>query len=131
LNLGENFMSDSTTDLNTAQSQNFDAQQLAADIATGEQKAPKVNISEDYEASKEFSTSSVDQTGAGVEMAQAATAPQYELSEPEATSTTAEPTGNPDDYRDMAREVVPHAAGGNVTDELVQKALELGEPGQS
>jgi len=40
------------------------------------------------------------------------------------------PTGNPDDYRSMARDVSSTTeAGANVSDDLVQKALEKGQPG--
>ncbi|MDX2097027.1 MAG: hypothetical protein SFW36_04560 [Leptolyngbyaceae cyanobacterium bins.59] len=125
-------MSDVTTDLSGNQSQNYDAQQLAEEIALGDQKTPKVDIESDYEASKELSVSPVDHTPEGEKMAEDATAPHYQVHSTETSQTVAQPTGNPDDYRKMARDIHPVNAGtGNVTDDLVEKALEKGKPGNS
>ena len=55
-------------------SQTFDAQQIAENVEAGEQQVPQVDVSADYEASKEFSVSDVDRTGAGAKAAAAATA---------------------------------------------------------
>lgn len=124
-------MPESTTDLNAAESQNFDAKQLVEEIATGEQKAPKVDVESDYEAAKELSVSPIDHEQTGAEMAEAATAPQFEVHAPETTRTVAQPTGNPDDYRDMAKDIGSPVAGvDHVTDSLLEKALEKGQPAQ-
>jgi len=96
-------MTNGLDDLN----QPYDAQQLIEEIAEGEQKAPSVNVEADYEASKAYSVSEIDQTGEGAEAAKAATAPQYELSQPEETQTEAQPTGDPADYIEMAKETNP------------------------
>lgn len=123
-------MADATTDLNTADSQNFDAKQAVEEIAAGEQKAPKVDVEADYEASKEYSVSDVDRSAQGAEEAAAATAPEHELHQPEATKTVAEPTGDPADYREMAQELRPEAANTGDSHDLIQKAIEKGQPGQ-
>jgi hypothetical protein len=98
-------MSDTTTSLDN--SQPYDAQQAVQEIAEGEKKAPKVDVAADYKASKEFSVSEIDKTGEGAKAAEAATAPQYELPEPEETSFEAKPTGDPAEFMDMAKEVNP------------------------
>ncbi|KAM3111791.1 hypothetical protein [Phormidesmis sp. 146-33] len=111
--------------------QTYDAQQAAEEIAEGDRPAPQVDVSSDYEASKEYSVSEVDRTGEGQEAAEAATAPKFEVSQPEATKFTAEPTGDPNDYLDMAKDVSGTSGStGNVSDDLVKKAIELGQPGQ-
>jgi hypothetical protein len=107
-----------------------DAQLAAEKMVAGEEKTPTVDVSADYEASKAFSVSEIDQTEAGAQAAAAATAPQFEVSQPAETTFKAEPTGNPEDYMDMAKEVNPTpVASGEVTDDLVQKAIEMGQPG--
>lgn len=117
-------------EINT-ESQTYDAQQMSQEIATGDREAPKVDVSADYEAAQEFSTSSIDQTEEGAKAAEAATAPQFEIPEPEETEFVAEPTGDPSDYLEMAKDISPGAgATGNVDDDLVKKAIELGQPGQ-
>lgn len=124
-------MPESTTDLNTATSQTYDAQQMAEEIAKGEQKAPKVDVEADYEAAQEFSVSEVDRTGEGESLAADAVAPQHQVPQAEAPKLTTEPTGDPDQYREMAKEVGHQAnAPSTVSDELVQKALEKGQPAQ-
>ncbi len=58
--------------------------QLAAEnIASGVEKAPTVDIEGDYEASKQFSVSEIDRTGEGAAAAEAATAPKFQVSNPE------------------------------------------------
>jgi hypothetical protein len=116
------------SDINT-ESQTYDAQQMTEEIATGDREAPKVDVSADYEAAQQFSTSSIDQSEEGAKAAEEATAPQFEMPEPEETEFKAEPTGDPNEFLDMAKEVSPHAGTtGNVDDDLIQKAIELGQP---
>ena len=56
--------------------------------------------------------------------------PKFEVPAAKETAFKAEPTGDPADYMDMAKEVSrTPVASGEVSDELVQKALELGQPG--
>jgi hypothetical protein len=86
-------------------SQPYDAQQLVEEIAEGEQKAPKVNVDADYEASKAYSVSEIDKTGQG--SVDAATSPQLQVSKPEKTTVEAQFTGDPSDYLEMAKEVNP------------------------
>ncbi|MBD1842744.1 hypothetical protein H6F89_04840 [Cyanobacteria bacterium FACHB-63] len=116
--------------------QSQDAQQVAESIAAGDRPAPQVDVSADYEAAQEFSTSSIDQTAEGEKAAEAATATQFEAHsanetqlEPDALNS--EPTGDPDLYRDMAKDI-SHSSGatGNVDDDLMKKAIELGKPGE-
>ncbi|MBD2185608.1 hypothetical protein H6S82_07670 [Planktothrix sp. FACHB-1355] len=108
-----------------------DAQLAAENIVAGAEKAPEVDVNADYEASKAFSVSEIDRTGAGTQAAAAATAPQFEVRQPQETTFKAEPTDNPDDYIDMARDVNPASEGvGNVSDDLVKKALEKGKAAQ-
>ena len=108
-----------------------DAQLAAESMAAGEEETQSVDFDADYEASKEFSVSEVDRTGAGAEKAEAATAPQFKVSEPEETKPQAEPTGNPDDYRDIAKAASSKTEDvTNVSDDLVKKALEKGQSGQ-
>lgn len=123
-------MADSTTDLNTAESQNFDAKQLSEDIQSGEQKAPKVNVEADYEASKEYSVSDVDRSGEGAKAANEATAPGHKMSEPKESETHAEPTGDPAEFKNMAHDIRPDSTKAGDRDGLVQKAFEKGQPGQ-
>jgi hypothetical protein len=120
----------SETELNPMQT--YDAQQTAEEIEAGDRPATQVDVSADYEASKEFSISEVDRSGAGEKAAQAATAPDFAVSQPkETTPTKAEPTGDPSDYLDMAKEVgTSSAATGNVSDDLLKKAIEKGQAGQ-
>jgi hypothetical protein len=121
------------SELNT-ENQTHDAQLTAEEIASGDRPAPKVDVSADYEAAQEFSTSSIDETEAGREAAEAATAPQFEVHSAEETElpiSSIDSTGDPDAFRNLAKEVNPISAGsGNVDDDLVKKALELGKPGE-
>jgi hypothetical protein len=118
------------SDLNNL-SQPYDAQQSAEEIAEGDRPAPQVDVSSDYEASKEYSVSEIDRTGEGQEAAEAATAPQFEVSQPKETKSVAEPTGDPSDYLDMAKDISGTSeSAGNVSDDLVKKAIEMGQPGQ-
>jgi hypothetical protein len=84
--------------------------QLAAErMASGEEKTQQVDVEADYEASKEYSVSDVDKSGSGAEAAVAATAPQHEIPEPTEMKSSPDTTGNPDDYREMAKDVNPRA----------------------
>ncbi|MEP6489816.1 hypothetical protein NDI43_16785 [Microcoleus vaginatus GB2-A3] len=110
--------------------ENFDAQQITESAEAGEQKLPTVNVSADYEASKEFSVSDIDRTSAGAEAAAAATAPKFPIPAP--TDNIAKPadtSGNPDAFRSMAHDITPAGTPGEVTDDLMQKAIDLGTPG--
>lgn len=117
---------------NPAETSTQTAHLAAENIASGEEKAPTVDFDADYQAAQEFSVSDVDRTGEGAAMAEEATASQYQMPKAEETHTEAQATGNPDDYRQMAKDVAgaKNQGGSNVTDDLVQKALEKGQPGQ-
>ena len=122
-------MSAINSDLNPAQT--YDAQQVSEEIAEGSLPAPKVDVSADYAASKEFSVSDLDRTGEGEKAAQAATAPAFEIHEAEVTHAKAEPTGDPGDFLDMAKSIShDQGAVGNVSDDLIHKAIEKGQPSQ-
>ncbi|HEY9897369.1 MAG TPA: hypothetical protein V6D34_18480 [Candidatus Sericytochromatia bacterium] len=120
---------------NASTSENYDAQQTVEEIQEGDRKAPTANVEADYEASKQFSTSAIDSTEAGAAAAEAATAPKFAVPKPDETlssldSTSLDSTGNPDAYKDMAKDVMPaEASSGASTDDLYQKALEKGKPG--
>jgi hypothetical protein len=86
-----------------------EAQLAAENMAAGTEKTPEVDVDADYEASKAFSVSDIDKSGAGAEAAAAATAPQLEIPAPTDMSDSPNTTGNPDDYRQMARDVNPRA----------------------
>lgn len=120
-------MSEVSTESNN--SQTFDAQQIAESVEAGEQKLPKVDVSADYEASKEFSVSEIDRTGAGAVAAATATAPKFAIPAPQEIKPPANSTGKPEDFRAMAKEMHPEGTPGEVTDDLVQKAIEMGTPG--
>lgn len=106
-----------------------EAQLAAENIASGEEKAPKVDFDADYAAAQQFSVSEVDRTGGGAAAGEAATAPQYKTSKPEETKTQSQSTGNPDDFLELAKEVGNSPTQGvtNVSDDLVKQALEKGE----
>jgi hypothetical protein len=120
------------SELNT-ENQTQDAQLAAEEIASGDRPAPKIDVAADYKAAQEFSTSSLDDTPEGQKAAEEATAPQFEVhsaEETEVTTSSLDSTGDPNDFKNLAREVNPQAGtAGNVDDDLVQKALELGQPG--
>ncbi len=121
-------MSETNRDLNPSQS--YDAQQISEEIAEGSLPAYKVDVSSDYEASKEFSVSEIDRTGEGEKAAEKATAHSFDLHDPEETKSNAEPTGDPSDFLNMAKAIGHEtAAHGNVDDDLIHKAIEKGQPG--
>ncbi|MEH2402162.1 MAG: hypothetical protein V7K18_03485 [Nostoc sp.] len=113
--------------LNEASTQ--DAQLAAESIASGNEKAPTVDFDKDYAAAQQFSVSEVDRTSQGAAAAQAATAPEYQISKPQETTTQAQSTGNPDDFLELAKEVgnSPTNSVSNISDDLVKQALEKGE----
>ncbi len=116
---------------NASTSENYDAQQTVEEIQEGDRKAPTANVEADYEASKQFSTSAIDSIEAGAAAAEAATAPKFAVPEPDEALSSLDSTGNPDAYRDMAKDVNSSASDstGASTDDLYQKALEKGKPG--
>lgn len=120
-------MSEINSGLNPSQS--YDAQQVSEEIAEGSLPTPKVDVSADYEASKEFSVSDIDRTGAGEKAAEAASAHAFEVHEAESTPAKAEPTGDPSDFLNMAKSI-GHGSGtaGKVDDDLIHKAIEKGQP---
>ncbi|HEY9845328.1 MAG TPA: hypothetical protein V6D03_03935 [Candidatus Caenarcaniphilales bacterium] len=122
-------MTGSTTSSGDYQSD--DAKQLAEDIVAGEEKAPEVDVSSDYEAAKAYSVSEVDRSSAGAEAAAAVTSPELEVPQPEQTELKAKTTGDPEEFLDVAKDINPVAdASSNVDDDLVKKALDMGKPGQ-
>ncbi|MDZ8226078.1 hypothetical protein [Nostoc sp. ChiVER01] len=114
---------------NVNEAPTHDAQLAADSIASGEENAPNVDFDADYATAQQFSVSEVDRTGEGAAAADAATAPQYKTSKPVETKTQTQPTGNPDDYAELAKEVGNSKTEGvtNVSDDLVEQALEKGE----
>lgn len=117
---------------NVAEASTQDAQLAAESIASGEEKAPAVDMDADYKAAQQYSVSDVDRTGEGEAAAKDATAPKFEVSKQEETKTQAQPTGNPNDYMNMAKDVGNSANqdATNVTDDLVEKALKKGQSGK-
>jgi hypothetical protein len=114
---------------NPKQAPTQDAQLAAENIITGKEATPSVDTDADYEASKKFSVSDVDRTGAGAEAAKAATAPNLQVPEPKETRSGTQQTGTPSDYRNMAKDVNPRAeTATEVDDDLVKEALEKGKP---
>jgi hypothetical protein len=115
---------------NVAAAPTHDAQLAAENIASGEEKAPKVDFDADYEAAQQFSVSDIDRTQEGAAAAEAATAPKFDIPKAEETTYQAEPTGNPNDYLEMAKEVggSENEAVSNVSDDLLQKAFDMGQP---
>lgn len=84
-----------------------DAQLASESMAAGEEETPSVDYDADYAAAQKMSVSEVDRTGAGAKAAEAATASDFKVSQPEETKTVAQSTGNPDDYSDMAKDIGP------------------------
>lgn len=84
-----------------------EAQLAAEKMASGEEKLQTVDVDSDYEASKKFSVSDVDKSGAGTASAAAATASEQKLPEPTDMASAPDTTGNPADYLEMAKEVNP------------------------
>ncbi|MBD2616443.1 MAG: hypothetical protein RMY62_018170 [Nostoc sp. ZfuVER08] len=115
---------------NVNEAPTHDAQLAAENIASGEEKAPKVDFEADYAAAQQFSVSEVDRTGEGAAAAEAATAPKQKVPEAKEIKTQTQSTGNPDDYKELAKEVGNSKTESvtSVDDNLVEKALEKGQP---
>jgi hypothetical protein len=114
---------------NVSEASTHDAQLAAQNIAAGEEKAPTVDFEADYAAAQQFSVSEIDRTEEGAKAAEAATAPKFEVPKPEEVKFEAPATGNPDDYTDMAKDVMGSRTEGvtSIDDDLMQKALEKGQ----
>ncbi|WP_009630015.1 hypothetical protein [Synechocystis sp. PCC 7509] len=108
-----------------------DAQLAAESMTEGKEKMPKVDVDADYAAAQQFSVSDIDRTNEGAEAADKATANQFATTTPSDTTTESLSTGDPSDYMAMAKDVgTSTGAAGNVDDDLIQKALEKGQPGK-
>lgn len=85
-----------------ADSQPEDVKQQVEEAEKDQDNEPKVfvNVAADYEASKNYSVSEVDK--AGGDQASATQSPSTE------TQLEAKSTGNPEDYRSMAKDVNPN-----------------------
>lgn len=101
-------MPENASELEKPASSSFEAEQIVEDIAAGEQKAPKVNVAQDYEASKDFSYADPASNGAEAESAS-----KFDDS-PAAI-------GNPKDFLEMAREVSPDLEAADSDDASVQE----------
>lgn len=109
----------------TNTTQNLDAEMLKESIADGDTKGLSVDVGADYAAAQEMSTGSVDASEA-----EAIVAPEFEVSTPAEVSVPTMSANDQIDYTDMAKDINPAGSGaGNVTDELMEKALNLGKPG--
>ncbi|AFZ04441.1 hypothetical protein [Calothrix sp. PCC 6303] len=109
-----------------------DAELIAENIEEGIEKAPTVNLDADYDAAQQISTNRNAQTEQGIKELEASLAPKFQVPEPEQKEAQTQATGTPEDYMKMASEMsaVTENSGGNVSDDLVKKALEMGKPGQ-
>lgn len=108
-----------------------DAQLTAESMTEGKEKMPSVDIDADYAAAQQLSVSDIDHTPEGAEAADIATAHQFATTTPSETNSQTQSTGDPSDYMAMAKDVgAPTGAAGNVDDDLIQKALEKGQPGK-
>jgi len=101
---------------NVSEAASEDAKLAAESIASGEEKVPNVDMEADYQAAQQYSQGKA-------------------LAEPEGTKETApevqpisaQPTGNPEDYQQMAKEVGhSEPAVNKVTDDLVEQAIDRG-----
>lgn len=101
----------------------YDAEEMKAAIAEGEEEAPaSVDVAADYEASKQMSTGVMDQ-----QEAEKSVAPELRVKSADQVSIPTSSNQSPD-YTDMAKDINQAPAGaGNVTDDLVEKALEKGQ----
>ncbi len=94
-------MSGSSTSKGDYQPEDAQRQAEAATEDRNNVRVP-VDVSADYEASKNYSVSEVDKSGGGAEAA-TRNIPGAEKTKPEFEST-----GEPDDYRSMAKDVNPN-----------------------
>lgn len=77
----------------------YDAEQLAEEIAKGEEETPKVNVEADYERSKQFDVADIDRTPEGSKAANDAASLTGN------TPTGQAGSGDPKEFRKMAKEV--------------------------
>lgn len=82
-----------------------EAELAAENMVVGTEKKPEIDVEQDYEASKEYSVSEIDKSGQGNQAATAATSAQREIPEPTDMASNLNTTGNPDEYREMAKDV--------------------------
>ncbi len=111
---------------NVDESQSFDAQLLAENIQAGEVKPTEIDVTADYEASKAFSG------GASASEAKNATSAKFRVSEPiSPTVSSSTAKGDPQQFRSMAADLTANepSVSEGVSDDLVKKALEKGQPG--
>jgi TRAP-type C4-dicarboxylate transport system substrate-binding protein len=111
------------TNLDTEQ--NLDAELLKEAIAQGETEGISVDLDADYEAAQSISTSTVTPKAAAELVA-----PERPVASPDDVKLTSISTSDSVDYAEMAKDVSPTTTStGEVTDDLVAKALEMGQPG--
>jgi hypothetical protein len=117
--------------LSIQEASTHDAQLIAENIEEGKEKSPSINLDADYQAAQQLSTNRNAQTEEGKKALEEKLAPKFQLNEPEKTEVETQVTGNPEDYLKMADEIslLPDAVG-NVSDELMAKALKMGQSGQ-
>lgn len=104
-------MSTEELKVNPEEAETHEAQLAAERMVSGEEKTQTVDVEADYEASKEYTVSDIDKTGAGAAAAEAVTSAARELPEPDDMKDSPDTTGNPADYLEMAREVNPRVNG--------------------
>lgn len=102
-------------DPNQAQTQ--DAQLVAEEILAGNEKAATLDVEADYEASKAFSVSEIDRTDEGAKAADVAVSSDFEVPQAQDQEIKDEPTGDPSDYMEMAKDVNPNTKNQAVTAE--------------
>ena len=108
-----------------------DAQLAAESMTEGKEKMPSIDVDADYAAAQQLSVSDIDRTPEGAEAADIATAHQFATTTPSEAESSTQSTGDPSDYMAMAKDIgAPDSAVGNVDDDLMQKALEKGQPGK-
>lgn len=104
--------------------QNMDAEMLKEAIAEGDTKGLSVDVGADYAAAQDMSTGSV-----GAAEAEAIVSSDFEVSTPAEVAVPTMSANDQIDYANMAKDINPTGGAGNVTDDLVKKALDLGKPG--
>jgi hypothetical protein len=108
-----------------------DAQLAAESMTGGKEKMPAVDIDADYAAAQQFSVSEIDRSSEGAEAADKATANKFATTTQAETKAETMSTGDPSDYMSMAKDVgASTGAENNVDDDLMQKAIEKGQPGK-
>ncbi|MGI0487974.1 hypothetical protein ACN4EK_21250 [Pantanalinema rosaneae CENA516] len=104
--------------------QSYDAEQIQEAVAEGEAESPRVDLDADYAAAQQMSQGAKSSASAATSMGN----PQFEQSHQESAKAVADSTGNPDDYRDMAKDVT-HAPTetGDVSDDVMQRSSQKGQ----